>query len=157
MLLSPFNNSFFYRNNNYLFLRFNYINPKEFKNFKKHLFDNNLNLKFFFKKDIKKLNLSNKELFFFKEFKNSKVYYLYSLNENVDIFNYHNNVNLLLNNYFKLTSYNILFFKFKFDFIRPFNNNIQIILNYNILSFNFYFLQLFFLLDFFILFFNVEE
>lgn len=154
---SLINNSVFYKNNNYLFLRFNYINPKEFKNFKKYLLDNDLNLKFLFKKDVRKLDLSNKELFFFKEFKNSKIYYLYSLNDNLDIFNYYHKISLLSNNYFKLTSYNILFFKFKFDYIRPFNKNVGLILNFNVSSFNFYFLQLFFLLDFLILFFNFEE
>lgn len=146
----------FYKSYDYIFLRFNYINQKEFKNFKKLLIDNNLNLVFFSKKNLKKFKISTKNEVDFGEFKNSKMYYIHTKSNanNLDVLIQFKLVNNLLNLVFKNSSYNLLSFKFKNDLLRPYNKNFSLFFNSNKNFFNLYIFQIFFLLDFIFLFFK---
>lgn len=149
------NNNIFYKKDNYIFIRLNYINPKDFKLLKKNLQKNNYSLSFFSKKNLRNFLLKNNVSgnHFFKEIKTSKIYYIYSIDlKETSVF--YNEVSNILNNSLKNSSYILLFTKFSNDYLRPFflNKNLLKILNLNNFAFIFYFLQLFFILDFLLLF-----
>lgn len=154
------NNNIFYKKDNYIFIRLNYINPKDFKLLKKNLQNFNYSLAFFSKKNLRNFLLKNKidNNHFFKEVKTSKIYYIYSIDlKETSVF--FNEVHNVLNNSLKNSSYILLFTKFSDDYFRPFffNKNLLKVLNLNNFAFIFYFLQLFLLLDFLLLFSYFQE
>lgn len=162
------NDNIFYKKDNYIFFRLNYINPKDFKLLKKNLQNLNYSLVFFSKKNLKNfllknnLNVNNDDsLLFLKEFKTSKIYYICAIDNGIGVNStiFFKEVLSILNNSLKNSSYSLLFTKFTNDFLRPFylNKNILNIFNLNNFLFIFYFLQLFLILDFLLLFFYFEK
>lgn len=154
-MLRPENSNYFL-NKNYVLIRFVYVDPKEVSFLKKSLIENNLRFLLLTKKNFyllkNFLNLNS-----LKEIHTSKIYLVFSNNDEMkeEDFFFYLKKNLTKN--LKNSSYNFLLNKFKSDKIRPFFLNLYDSKNFKEEKLFLQFFQFLFFIDLFFLFNILEE